>query len=211
MEKKILIHRKSQRYVYLRVPLIAFFSIFILYLIIDFLSHWLIIGSFLKYGFSGNGWWFVFVCAFLVFTYLIFYAASKSLQIGEDEILYLEDDKLIYILGKYKQRVNVKNIYEIHIFVKPMTFVKVIKFKTKNPKEFIDFGGNYAFSLKNWIDPENLIKKGVEIYQILKKINPDVELTRFVPRKYRSNKKALLEVYENGKWVPEEIRPRWGK
>ncbi len=209
MEKKILLHRKSQKHDTLRGSLIPFLIFLALYLIIDYLSHWLIIGSFLKYGFSGDGWWFVFVCAFLAVTLLIFYGVSTSSQVDKDEFLYIEGDELIYLHGKTKKRVNIKDIYEIVIGVGGIQ--RVLHFKTRNPKDVILFGNDYSLLVRSWISVDDLTVEGIKIYQILRKINPNIELKRVVPRKYRATKNAVIESYEGGKWVPEEIGPWWGK
>ncbi len=211
MEKKLLLYRQSHRHDVFVTPIIAFLSVFMIYIFADYYEGWIVLKSFLKYGFSGDGWWFVFVCVFLAVTFLIFYGVSKLSQVDKDEFLYLEGDELIYIHGKTKKRVKVKDVYEIHVFIKPMSYVRLIKFKTKNPRDLIDFGGDYSLSFRIWIDSIDLFQKGIEIYQLLKEINPNIELTRFVPRKYRSTKNAVVERYEGGKWVPEEIRPWWEK
>ena len=211
MKKLQIFHRKSNKHDAVRYPIFIFFHLILLYLLIEIFSHGLLIKNFLKYGFSGNGWWFVFVWIFIAFLVLLLYIITKLAQLDKDEFLYLEGDELIYIHGKMKKRVKVKDIYEILILSGGLLPTRAIHFKTRNPQDVILFAEGYEHALRRWISHEELIKKGVEIYQILRKINPNMELKRIVPRKYRNTRNAVMERYENGEWVPEEIRPWWEK
>ena len=69
----------------------------------------------------------------------------------KDEFLYLEGDELLYIHRKTKKRVKVKD------------------FKTRNLRDAILFDEEYEHALRRWVSHEELIRKDMEIYQILRK------------------------------------------
>ena len=206
-----LFNRNSRKYDSLRYPIFILIHLVFLYLFIEVLSNGIFLKNFLKYGFSGNGWGFVFVWVFIAFVMIILYYINKLLQLDKDEFLYLKGDELIYIHGKTKKRVKVKDVYGILVMSGGLLPTRTIHFKTRNPQDVILFADGYEHALRRWISHQELINKGIEIYQILRKINPNIELKRVVPRKYRSTKNAVVERYEGGKWVPEEIRPWWEK
>ena len=209
MDRKLLLHRKSYKHDTLRFPIFVFLVVFVIYLAVDGVYNWLVFREFLKEGFSGNGLWFIFLWIVVLFLVLLAYGTMRLAQLDKDEYLYLEGDELVYEHGKTIEQVKVNDVYEILILSGGLLPTRAIHFKTRNPKQEIQFAEGYEHALRKWITHEELLRKGMEIYDTLRKINPNIELKRVVPRKYRANKNAVMEIYEDGKWVPFRIKPWW--
>ncbi len=213
MDGKLLLRRKSHKYDDMRFSILIFLVFVIIYVVVESVSphKWILLKSFLEYGFTGDGVWLVILWVIVIGIFILFYTIEKFTQLDKDEFLYLKGDELIYIHGKTKKRVKVKDVYEILVMSGGLLPTRTIHFKTRNPQDVILFADGYEHALRRWISHQELINKGIEIYQILRKINPNIELKRVVPRKYRTTKNAVVERYEGGKWVPEVIRPWWEK
>ena len=135
----------------------------------------------------------VFVIALILF--LVFSLTALRLGFHKDEILWLVDSELEYQGGyKVKFRERVTNITEILLQYWKFS-APIIVFKTKDITGLFWIGIARAF--RKWCTPEELEKIGIEIWEELRKINPEIRLKRkFYTTGYKE------EYYDGEKWVP---------
>ncbi len=150
-----------------------------------------------KYGYfikaaSLSDW--IIVIAVLLLIYVAIpglFAVILYLQDAQsDEEFYLEDDEIIYKNGKLMLPVKAEDIIEIfseynNRFSIQITFKfrkeydKIVRGKKKGRSKGVAFGGTVVF--RRWITEGEINEKVIEIWGLLKKYNPDIELKRFNP------------------------------